>query len=418
MIQVAAVSVVDGSPRSTTAEETVGVTERSNLSRIADERAQEPRQRVPGIIGVSSRELVVVFLPQTPDRTAAIRGIGPSPAPYLRESALTAERLGATCLAVACNTAHQFLPEALGSPTPIDLRLINMIEESARAVAASGVRQVGILASSGTIEAGLYQRALQEVGVGSLTPQRHAFQGPGSSPMASAHAPRIPDGVLDEGTFDDLVARLVASAGEQEGLIGEAIFGPSGIKAGFTDGVSRQLMEEAARRLVERGADALLLGCTEIPLVLRGSETTLARRSVKLVDPTQVVADALPPPPAVPGILGGLGPEATVDMLVKLMLPPTLTETLRAIIRATEALLGAARDQDHLRMMVVVSPDPGLAARRLAAAGADFLVMPASDVNAAAEARHATSLDVLSGANLTQLAGDAVRYAAGIAAER
>jgi aspartate racemase len=392
--------------------------ERKTAAIAADDERREPRHHVPGIIEVSSRELVVVFLPQTPDRTAAIRGTGPSPAPYLRDSALIAERLGATCLAVACNTAHHFLAEGLGSPTRIELPLINMIEASAQAVAASGARKVGILASSGTVEAGLYQRALQNVGVDSLTPEGTAGEAAGSSSVRSGREPGIHEGVLDEGAFGELAARLVASLGEQEGLVGQAIFGPAGIKAGFTEGVSRRLMEEAARRLVERGADALLLGCTEIPLVLRGTEMTLAGRSVKLVDPARVVADALPSAPAVPGILGGLGPEATVDMLVKLALPSRLTETLRAIIRASENLLGAARDQDHLKMMVVVSPHPGRAARSLSAAGADFLVVPASDFESVAEARQATSLDVLSGDNLTQLAADVVRRAAGMAAER
>lgn len=79
----------------------------------------------------------------------------------------------------------------------------------------------------------------------------------------------------------------------------------------------------------------------------------------------------------VAGVLGGMGPEATVDFMAKVL-----------------ALTPAARDQDHIRMLVDHNPtvpnrqhailadgeDPGpdlaAMARRLETAGADFLVIP------------------------------------------
>ena len=98
------------------------------------------------------------------------------------------------------------------------------------------------------------------------------------------------------------------------------------------------------------------------------------------------------------GVLGGMGPEATVDFMAKVI-----------------ALTRAERDQDHLRMIVehnpkvpnrqaaIASGDPGVGrvladmARRLQAAGADFLVMPCNSAHAFAEAiRQATSIPFVS----------------------
>src|SRR5436190_80738 len=55
---------------------------------------------------------VVVWAdPTTPDRTAALEGVGPSPVPWLQHGVDELERSGATFLVVACNTAHAFLPQ-------------------------------------------------------------------------------------------------------------------------------------------------------------------------------------------------------------------------------------------------------------------------------------------------------------------
>lgn len=94
------------------------------------------------------------------------------------------------------------------------------------------------------------------------------------------------------------------------------------------------------------------------------------------------------------GVLGGMGPEATVDFMAKVI-----------------ALTRAERDQDHVRMLVehnpkvpnrqaaIASGDPAVGrvladmARRLEAAGADFLVMPCNSAHAFADAiREATSV--------------------------
>jgi aspartate racemase len=64
-----------------------------------------------------------------------------------------------------------------------------------------------------------------------------------------------------------------------------AIYGKKGIKAGFIGGQAREIVLEIAEGLVRRGAQAILAGCTEVPLVLRASDLP-----VPLVEPMTIGA--------------------------------------------------------------------------------------------------------------------------------
>ena len=61
---------------------------------------------------------------------------------------------------------------------------------------------------------------------------------------------------------------LIPSRSNQEALIMGAIFGERGIKAGYTGSENQTKMRQAANDLIEQGAEILVAGCTEIPLVL------------------------------------------------------------------------------------------------------------------------------------------------------
>ena len=106
--------------------------------------------------------------PTVPDRTAAILKGGESPVPALRESAEKLCSCGADCIIMSCNTAHYFLPELQKScPVPI----LNMPEiTAAECKKAYPGKCAGILATSGTIKAGIYQQALEKQGIKYLVP--------------------------------------------------------------------------------------------------------------------------------------------------------------------------------------------------------------------------------------------------------
>ncbi|CAA9550324.1 MAG: Aspartate racemase [uncultured Thermomicrobiales bacterium] len=180
--------------------------------------------------------------PTIPDRTAALRGEGPDPTPALLAAARRLEGAGADFLAIVCNTAHAFLP-ALRPQLAIPI--LDMIAETAGQIADSfpGMRRVGILATRGTIETGLYERALRERGLEALIP-----------------------------------------APEQQRLVDAGI---GAVKEGITGPAAGGWLAEASRALVASGAEVLVAGCTEIPLVLDAGMVP-----VPLIDPTHTLAEA------------------------------------------------------------------------------------------------------------------------------
>jgi aspartate racemase len=74
-------------------------------------------------------------------------------------------------------------------------------------------------------------------------------------------------------------------------LVMESIYGDRGIKAGLTKGICKDQLLTAAEHLCELGADVLILGCMELPLVLEHSESYMIKNhEVALVDPTTILA--------------------------------------------------------------------------------------------------------------------------------
>lgn len=103
-----------------------------------------------------------------PDRTAAIRS-GDTAAIYaqLLADARVLEHWGASAIAIPCNTSHTFVPRIQGELT---VPIVNMVTETAAALKALGARQVGILATDGTVQMGLYQSACEAAGIQAVTP--------------------------------------------------------------------------------------------------------------------------------------------------------------------------------------------------------------------------------------------------------
>ena len=71
----------------------------------------------------------------------------------------------------------------------------------------------------------------------------------------------------------------------------EAIYGKDGVKAGFTTGQCQEDIAAAVEGLIAEGVEVIVLGCTELPLLLPHSE--FAGRNgarARLIDPTDVLA--------------------------------------------------------------------------------------------------------------------------------
>lgn len=183
--------------------------------------------------------------PAIPDRSAYILGSGPDPTPALVESARRLARAGCDFLVIPCNTAHYFVRKVEeGAGIPV-LNMIEVTAEAARKRLKPG-EKVGLLATTGTVQSGLYHDALARQGLSLITP-----------------------------------------AEADQKVLMELIYGPQGIKAGYTGKDLRAQMWVLAERLVTRGAHLIIAGCTEIPLVLEDGDI-----SVPVLDTTDLLAQA------------------------------------------------------------------------------------------------------------------------------
>ena len=105
--------------------------------------------------------------PQIPDRTTAIQIGSNLPAKYLIESAERLERQGADFIIIPCNTSHYFLNEVKAA---IKIPIINMIEETAKALANDGVKSVGIMATDGILYTHMYEKYLELYNIKAVIP--------------------------------------------------------------------------------------------------------------------------------------------------------------------------------------------------------------------------------------------------------
>ena len=181
-----------------------------------------------------------------------------NPAYALAGVARHLQQVGAVVAGMPCNTAHappifDLLLDEL-ERTGHTIRILHMIRETARHIRSEmqGVQRVGVLSTLAVYRLRLYRSALEEAGLEAI----------------------IPD--------DDV----------QEEVVNRTIFDPSfGIKAHANPVTprARQNLLDAIDHLVARGAEAVILGCTELPLAV--TERTLD--GIHVVDPTEILARAL-----------------------------------------------------------------------------------------------------------------------------
>lgn len=166
--------------------------------------------------------------PKIPDRTPAMLGSGESPLPMMIETAKNLERGGADFIAIPCVSSHYFIQQLRER---IAIPVISILEEVTAEIKRRlpGIKRIGLIATTGTIRAALFQDQLRDIGVEVLVPQPE----------------------------------------DQENLVMSAIYGESGIKAGFISPENREKILKASKTLIEKEAQGIIGGCTEIPLVVQ-----------------------------------------------------------------------------------------------------------------------------------------------------
>jgi len=163
--------------------------------------------------------MIVDQNPKVPNRQDAILAGGEDPGPVMAEMAKRLETAGADFLVVPCNSAFGFASAVAGA---VSIPLVSIVEVTVEA--CEGFSTVGLMATDGCLQSHVYQDAFSAAGI--------AAELPGTDELA------------------DLMALL------------------NSIKAGYQgESIARDMVALAAA-LVARGAQAIIAGCTEIPLVL------------------------------------------------------------------------------------------------------------------------------------------------------
>jgi aspartate racemase len=223
------------------------------LSHVQFEREILARSHQRGARGDGDHPVwLVASAASTPGRTGALLEGGASPLPHLTAFARLLEQSGADALFVVCNTAHAWHAEVQRSLRIPWVHLMALVAEAIRAQHPAGTK-VGLLATDGTLSAGLYQRALE-------------------ARLLVAIAPQIGSSIQ---------ARVGAAIGDPT----------TGIKA-TGDRVTPEAREHllaAARWCVAQGAQVVVPACTEVSVAL----TSELFRDAVLVDPLGVAADVL-----------------------------------------------------------------------------------------------------------------------------
>jgi aspartate racemase len=183
--------------------------------------------------------------PKVPDRSEAITGRGASPGPVLAAMAAGLERAGADFLVMPCNTAHAFDTEIRAA---VGIPFVSIIDETCAACehTFAHAQRFGLLATSGCIEAHLYQNAFTRIA-------RDAV-------------------VLDTADQQGLMALLYR------------------VKCGERSQAVRDAMRAYGETLIDAGAQVVIAACSEVPLALEDGDLTrplldatalLARRCVR-----------------------------------------------------------------------------------------------------------------------------------------
>lgn len=182
--------------------------------------------------------------PKVPSRIKAlIDGSGEDPAPVLVQMARDLERWGADFLAIPCNTAHHFHPAVQAA---VGVPVLNMIELTAGRIRQEtpDVRKVGVLASTAVIRTDLYGESFARRGVEVVHP--------------------------GDKSQDQVLAAIRA------------------IKAQTFSSASLDALNRAVDDLIAREAEVILIACTELSVIAKKLQL-----SVATCDSAQVLAEAI-----------------------------------------------------------------------------------------------------------------------------
>ena len=188
--------------------------------------------------------VIIYSVPQMPSRSKAITSAGESPLPQMLAGLRALKMQHADFVAIPCNTAHFWYKELCREGGLPIVHIVDAVcDELARSESVDG--PIGLLCTEATLSSRIYHNRLAERGIELMVNPRD-----------------------ERDEFINPAIELVKC-----GRLAEAGAG----------------VEQAATRLLERGAQKLILGCTELPVAL---ESIAVSSMEKCIDATRALARA------------------------------------------------------------------------------------------------------------------------------
>ncbi|NDL57426.1 aspartate/glutamate racemase family protein [Phytoactinopolyspora mesophila] len=166
---------------------------------------------------------IVYSDPTTPDRSDAILADGEDPLPAMFRGIAFLDEAGCDLIAIPCNTAHHWYDDLAAATTVPVVHIVDAVAAQVERDAPDATT-LGLMATDGTVRSGIYEKVLAQSGK------------------------RVID-LTDLGPDNPVMAGIRA------------------VKAGSLDG-ARDILSNAARELLGRGADGIIYGCTDVSAVL------------------------------------------------------------------------------------------------------------------------------------------------------
>lgn len=166
--------------------------------------------------------MIIYNCPQIPDRTNYLLGKSKeNPGPQIIECGRKIENAGAELIAIPCITAHALFPEI---EKELNIPVLHIIKETAAYLKSEGVKKIGLEATDGTVQTGVFQRELEQQGI-----------------------------------------EVILPSAEKQEMVMHIIY--NNVKAGRRVDMDRFGQIEA--ELHEKGAEVIVLGCTELSMISR-----------------------------------------------------------------------------------------------------------------------------------------------------
>jgi aspartate racemase len=197
--------------------------------------------------GANSADLVLASVNREDYAQATSRGDEEAARGVLVAAAQRVERAGANFIALCCNGAHQFLPQV---EREVSIPFLHIADATARKIQSAGMDRVALLGVRDTMEQNFYPEVLARYGIKTMIPN-------------DAERTYIHDSIQRE------LANNI-----------------------FRDETRRHYVE-IMMGLQSRGAQGAILGCTEIPLLIRPDDTSVVTFSTTELHCQAIVERAL-----------------------------------------------------------------------------------------------------------------------------